>query len=122
MILTTAAIVAQATPVATATPDEDKITALAKAWLISLMNHKLLDPSSLDDKMTKLMTPEVLNQPLPDGWVGDPSGFDLARSTVQPDGSFYVFDVAFKSGKQAIFIMSFDTKGKINGLRIMPPQ
>jgi len=127
MILTTIAIVAQATPAATpapaATDANVKVAATAKAWFISLQHGKVLDPAALDAAMTALLTPAVLtsfeNQIGP---LGDPTSFDQVRTGAQNGNTFYLYDVGFKTGDHLHFVIAFDSSGKISGMRVPPPQ
>ena len=124
MILTTIAIVAQATPGATATPAPDpKKTAMARAWFVSLQHGKVLDASQLDDKVAALLTADTLtalaNQVGP---LGDPTAFEQTRTKSDDANTYYMYDVTFKTGDHLAFIIAYDTTGKISGLRVLPPQ
>jgi hypothetical protein len=120
MILTTIAIVAQATPSASAAPSAD-VASTAKAWLISLQHGKILDPNALDGEMTKLFTPEVLSGSAEQfGPLGDPTTFVQKKTGVQGDTTYYVYDAGFKGGAHWNFLILFDKAGKISGMQATP--
>ena len=121
MILTTIAIVAQATPAATATPDAAAIAATAKAWFISLAHGKILDKSQLTDAMITGLTPDVLTQLSAAQAYGDPTNLELKKSGVQDANTYYVYYVTCPNG-HATMLIAFDASGKISGLRMMPAQ
>jgi len=127
MILTTIALIAQATPASTASPAssdaEAKAAATAKAWFISLQHGKILDPTALDAEMSQRLTPELLTKfETQIGPLGDPQKFDQARTAVQKGSTFYLYDLTFKTGDMLKFVIVFDPNGKISGMQALPPQ
>jgi hypothetical protein len=125
MILTTIAIVAQATPAASASPAAvDVATATtAKAWLISLQHGTILDAAALDADMTALLTPEVLSGSAKQfGPLGDPTSFEQKKTGVQGDTTFYVYDVGFKTGAHLNYIFAYDKAKKISAIALRIPQ
>ena len=90
MILTTIALVAQASPMATASaasvtiPDDAKVDATAKAWFVSMQHGKVLDKSALTSDMVALLTPTILTGfEAKIGPLGAPTAFKLSKSGAQ---------------------------------------
>ncbi len=125
MILTTIAVVAQASPAATASPaaspTDATVLAHARSWFDALQHGQLLDPSELDDRMKALMTPAIVTQgakqlePL-----GAYTGFDQVQTGTRNGDTFYVYKVTFKGAEALNFIYVVDGSGKISGLRLTP--
>jgi hypothetical protein len=129
MILTTIALVAQASPAATASPaytpipGDSKADAIAKAWFVSLQHGKLLDKSALTTDMAAGFTPKILaGFEAKIGPLGVPTSFKLSKSGEQDGTKFYIYDVAFKTGDTLRFAIAFDANGKISGMRALPPE
>ena len=123
MILTTTALVAQASsPAPTASPNAETL-AKAKAWFLALQAGKILDASVLTDEMSKALTPGMLDQvsrslaPL-----GAPTSFAQIATGSQAGSTYYVYAVKFKSGDAVNFIYAIDGTGKVSGLRVTPAQ
>ncbi len=120
MILTTIAIVAQASPAPVASPSAT-VAESAKAWFLSLQAGKILDSSALTDAMRAGLTPELVSktatilQPL-----GAPKAFTQISTGTQSGSTYYVYKVGFKSGDAVDFIYAVDGTGKISGLRVTP--
>lgn len=120
MILTTAALVAQASPSASATTAP---AVTARAWFVSLQHGKLLDATALDAAMAAALTPDVLSKfEAQLGPLGDPVTFVLSKQGKQNGGTYYIYDLSFKTGDVLKFAIAFDSAGKISGLRALPPQ
>ncbi len=118
MILTTIALVAQASPA----PDA-KVAATAKAWFIALQHGKILDASQLDAQMTALLTPAILSSfEAQIGPLGDPTSFEQAKTGTKDGNTYFVYTLSFKTGDRLQFVIAFDPDGKIGGLRALPPQ
>ncbi|MBV8636902.1 MAG: hypothetical protein JO322_02390 [Candidatus Eremiobacteraeota bacterium] len=120
MILTVAAIVAQASavPAPGATPLEN-----AKAWFAALQQGKLADPSGLNAQMTDALTPETLAQIaslLKD--TGTPTSFQQVQTSAVQSLTIYVFKITFAHAPALDFIYTLDASGKIAGLRLSPAQ
>jgi hypothetical protein len=116
MILTTAAIVAQAT----AAP---AVTDNAKAWFAALQAGKLLDADQLDQQMKDLLTPSALQSVqslLKD--TGAPKSFDQTDTRTVQGLNVYVFKITFDKAAPLDFIYALDAAGKIAGLRFVPAQ
>src|ERR1700722_16824244 len=129
MILTTIALVAQASPMATASaasvtiPDDAKVDATAKAWFVSMQHGKVLDKSALTSDMVALLTPTILTGfEAKIGPLGAPTAFKLSKSGAQGATKFYIYDLSFKTGDSLKFAIAIDTSGKISGLQALPPQ
>ncbi len=122
MILTTAAMVAQASPKPAATPDA-AVLAKAKAWFLSLQQGKVLDASALTDAMHAALTPQVLaasSQALAP--LGAPTGFTQISTGTTSGSTYFVYAVTFKTGETWNFIYAIDGRGKVSGLRVAPAQ
>lgn len=131
MILTTIALVAQASPAPAASPTDaptpapdPKILATAQSWFISLQNGKVLDSSALSGPMAKALTPSVLASLNTNfGPLHDPTGFDQAQILDQGGNKYYFYYMTFKEGAHFLFIIGFDDKSnKISMLKVAPPQ
>lgn len=118
MILTVAAIVAQASFAAApgATPLQD-----AQTWFASLQQGKLADPNELNAQMTQAMTPDALSQIaslLKD--TGTPASFQQVQTSAVQSLTIYVFKITFANAPALDFIYTLDASGKIAGLRFSP--
>jgi hypothetical protein len=129
MILTTIALVAQASPAATASPaytpipDNAKVDGIAKAWFISLQHGKLLDKSALSTDVAAGFTSAILTGfEAKIGPLGAPTSFKLSSSGEQDATKFYIYDLVFKTGDAMKFAIAFDANGKISGMRALPPE
>jgi hypothetical protein len=129
MILTTIAIVAQASaapsaaPTATPSAADLKVAATARAWFVSMQHGKVLDASQLEPAIAAALTPQVLSSfEAQLGPLGDPLTFDQDKSGPQNGGTYYIYDLTFKTGDRLKFAITFDAGGKISGLRALPPQ
>lgn len=129
MILTTIAIVAQASaapsaaPTATPSAADLKVAATARAWFVSLQHGKLLDAAQLTPAMVAALTPQVVASfEAQIGPLGDPLTFEQSKSGSQDGGTYYIYDLTFKTGDRLKFAIAFDAGGKISGLRALPPQ
>ena len=131
MILTTIALVAQASPAPAASPTDaptpapdPKILATAQSWFVSLQQGKVLDPSALTQPMAKALTPTALATVNKDfAALHEPTGFDQAQILDQDGNKYYFYYMTFKEGAHFIFIIGFDDKsGKISMLKVAPPQ
>ncbi len=138
MILTVAAIVAQASPapaasaspaaaaaspVPTATlPPDPKVDAAAKAWLLSLQQGKTLAGAVVTKQMEALFTPD--NMKMIQGMLGTAAltSFDLKDSGMRGPIKIYVYRAAFADNKAFAFIYELDGKGRVAGMRIVPGQ
>ena len=122
MILTTIAMVAQASPKPAATPNV-AVLAQAKAWFLSLQEGKVLDAAALTDAMRAGLTPQVLaasSQALAP--LGAPTGFTQVSTGTASGSTYYVYAVRFKTGETWNFIYALDATGKVSGLRVAPAQ
>lgn len=136
MILTTIAIIAQAspapaasaapaaaspTPHATLAPDA-KIDANAKAWLLAGQQGKLFDATQFTDQAKAAFTPEVMSQLK--GFM-EPAGalktFERVDSGTKNGLNIYVYKATFANATWR-FIYVLDNGGKIAGLRVVPAQ
>ncbi len=128
MILTVAAVVAQATaapsPAPTQSPlaQDTKIDANAKAWYEALIAGKLLDASQLSDKLQKALTPDILAKT---GEVGTQGGalnlFQFNKGVAIGGERVYAYYVKMANGDLQ-FIYQLGPDGKIDGLWIKPIQ
>ncbi|MDE2482008.1 MAG: hypothetical protein KGN02_07440 [bacterium] len=122
MILTTIALVAQAAPKPTASPNA-AVMAHAKAWFLALQAGKVLDPSALTDQMRTLLTPStvagVAKALAP---LGPPTGFTQLSTGTQAGSIYFVYAVTFKTGETWNYVYAVDGTGKISGLRVSPAQ
>jgi len=120
MILTTVAIVAQASSLSTslATPLQD-----AQVWFAALQQGRLAHPDELNADMTQAMTPEALANTaslLRD--TGTPKSFEQVQTSAVQSVTIYVFKITFASAPALNFIYTLDAGGKIAGLRFIPAQ
>jgi hypothetical protein len=126
VILTAAAIVAQAAPSAApsaaATSAADAAVAgRAKDWLHMIQAGKI-DRSQLDAKMNAVLTDTTLAQVSAQlAPLGDPTSFTFVNKSAQGSFTVYVYKVVFP----AITLyesFALDSDGKIGGLYLKPQQ
>src|SRR5579862_6928090 len=131
MILTTIALVAQASPAPAASPTDaptpapdPKILATAQSWFASLQNGKILDPGALTGAMAKALTPNALATVAKEfGPLNTPTAFEQEQILDQDGNKYYFYYMTFKEGAHFLFIIGFDDKsGKIALLKVAPPQ
>ncbi|HET9030345.1 MAG TPA: hypothetical protein VFN49_09210 [Candidatus Aquilonibacter sp.] len=133
MILTTAPLVAQASPAPApassaaptpaATPDP-AVLANAKAWLGALAAGKMLDATQLTDQMKGALTPQALASGASTlASAGGVKSADFVRNASMQGNTFYVFRVTTGKGNVFSFIYAVDAaSGKISGLLLRPAQ
>ncbi len=120
MILTVAAIVAQASfasPLG-ATPLQE-----AQSWFAALQQGRLADPNRLNTQMSEAMTPQALSHiavMLKD--TGTPTSFQQVQTSAVQSLTIYVFKISFQKAPSLDFIYTLDDGGKIAGLRFNPSQ
>jgi hypothetical protein len=126
LILTVAAVVAQATPSATpsaapTTAADAAVAARAQEWLHMIAVGKI-DRSQLDAKMNAALTDATLTQVAAEiAPLGNPTSFALAAKTTIGTYTVYVYKVVFPT---ITLYESFalDPDGKIGGLLLKPQQ
>lgn len=130
MILTVAAIVAQASPApspsASPTPqplaEDPKIDADAKNWFTSLIAGKVFDASQMTDNLRTAITPDTLKRTAEVGTqAGALKDFAFLRGLAQGTDHIYVYKVTLEQGNLA-FIYALDPAGKVDGMWIKPIQ
>lgn len=134
MLLTTIAIVAQATPAhtapaprvsasasAAAAPAPDPaVDARAKAWFDATTHGKLVDATQLTAEMANALTPADLQQLAGVGkQLGAMKSFTFVKAVTQKSDSAYVYHAAMENA-DAEFIFVLDPAGKIDGMWLRP--
>jgi hypothetical protein len=131
MILTTIALVAQASPAPAASPTDaptpapdPKVLATAQSWFASLQNGKILDANDITEPLAKVLTPTALATVAKDfAPLKTPTGFDQAQILDQGGVKYYFYYMTFKEGAHFLFIIGFDDKtNKVALLKVAPPQ
>jgi hypothetical protein len=121
-----AAVIAQATSTAPATPaipataaDDAAVTARAKSWF-NQIQIGTIDRSQLDAKMNAVLTDSTVAQVSAKiEALGNPSAFTLIKKMTQGSVTAYVFVVEFPT-VTLYETFALDPDGKIAGLLITP--
>lgn len=136
MILTVAAIVAQASPApavsaspaaaaasplpAATLPPNPKVDEAAKAWLLSLQQGKQLAGAPVTKAMGSLFTADNIKMIQNMLGTATLTSFDLKDSGARGALNIYVYRAAFSNNKAFAFIYELDSKGRVAGMRIIP--
>jgi hypothetical protein len=118
-----AAIVAQVSPAPSPSPSPDAaVAARAREWLHRLQTADI-DRTQLTATMNQLLTDQLAKTLAAQfGPLGDPVSFDLLQSGTEAGSQYYVYHAAFKDGTALNFVYAVDARGKVSGLRFIPPQ